>query len=66
MPPYRVYREIWSGFNKYVYMYHVFHWLAQRNRHRNDFEADLWPETGDFNGALLSYLRPSDHGGRNT
>ena len=40
-------------------MYYVFHWWAQKNKkdyppqksfHRNDFEADLWPETWDFFG----------------
>ena len=41
-------------------MYHVSHWLAnkfknknktkQKRGHRTDFEADLWPETGDLFG----------------
>ena len=35
-------------------MYDVFHWLAKKkNRHHINFEADLWPETGDLLFALL-------------
>ena len=42
--------EIWSGSHKRVYMYHIFHWLAnnkdyffkyQKTRHRTDVKADL-------------------------
>ena len=50
--------EIWSGSNNRVYIYHVFRWLAKKKdyqkkkskkkaRHRTNFEADLWPKTGD-------------------
>ena len=41
--------EIWSGSNNRVYMYQ---WLAKKKKIKlkkcTNFEADLWPETGDF------------------
>ena len=42
--------EIWSGSYNcvYMYMYHVFHWLAKKMRHRTDFLASPWSETGDI------------------
>ena len=50
--------EIWSGSNNRVYMLTR---TTQKNItkkkektvHRIDFEADLWPETGDY--SLTSY-----------
>ena len=41
---------------------HVFHWLAKKKItktkacHRTEFEADLWPETGDFYLALGQHV----------
>ena len=67
-------REIWSGSNNHVDMYHAFHWLAKQNintpsplpppkkkmksRHCTNFEANLWPENGDFfGGPEMHYMR---------
>ena len=53
-----------SGSNNRVYTYHIFWWFAKKRkitppkkvRHRTNFEADLWPETGDFFGGLIYSL----------
>ena len=44
-------------------MYRVFHWLEnykdEKNKKNFDFEADLWPETGDFFGLVYKVLSRS-------
>ena len=42
-PPYFAY----GTFGRRVYLYHVFPW-RKKNTNNTDFEADRWPETGDF------------------
>ena len=52
---------IWSGSNNRVYMYHAFHWLAQKNKKTNPttHQFSSWPMTR--NRTLFGGFKPFSH-----
>ena len=67
-------------YQDFVYnVYHVFHWLTKnkykfklnffkfiKTRHCTDFEADLWPETGNVFFVLFCFALTSHNNCENT